>query len=158
MIKISQITAVIINFFILYLILRHFLFRPVTNMMNSRKARIEGNLAKAKDDMKEAEALKNENETLLRQAAEEGKKITKERKAKAEDLYAEIVAEAHKEAEIIYDRAKVEIEREKEKAQNEVKSAVIELAVMLSAKALEENIDEKKHRQLIEDYLSKVGN
>lgn len=55
------------------------------------------------------------------------------------------------------DRARKEAEREKEKAAEEIKSQAVELAILLSQKALEKTIDENEHRRLINDFISKVG-
>lgn len=156
-INIYTVSAAIINFIILYFAMRHFLFKPVTNVMEGREKSIADNINKAEKNMKEAEKLKVENENILKQAKEKGKEITELRKQNAEKLYQEIVSEANKEAESIIERARIEVDREKEKAQNELKNQVVDLAVMLSAKALEESIDEKQHRKLIEDFLLKVG-
>lgn len=158
MINISEVLAAIINFIILYLILKHFLFVPVMSTMENRENSIKQNISKAEADREEAEALKLKNEDILKIAKEEGKKITEEHKKRAEIMFKEIVSDANKEAQVIMERSKVEIEREKEKAENEIKSKVIDLAVMLSAKALEKSIDEAEHRRLIEDFLAKVGN
>ena len=49
------------------------------------------------------------------------------------------------------------IEREKEKAEYEVKKQAVDIAVELSVKALEESIDEEVHRKLISDFIAKVG-
>ncbi len=156
-INIYTVSAAIINFIILYFAMRHFLFKPVTNVMEGREKSIADNINKAEKNMKEAEKLKTENENILKQAKEKGKEITELRKQNAEKLYQEIVSEANKEAQSIVGRARIEVDREKEKAQNELKNQVVDLAVMLSAKALEESIDEKQHRKLIEDFLLKVG-
>lgn len=158
MINISEVLAAIINFIILYLILKHFLFVPVMSTMENRENSIKQNISKAEADREEAEALKLKNEDILKIAKEEGKKIAEEHKKRAETMFKEIVSDANKEAQVIMERSKVEIEREKEKAENEIKSKVIDLAVMLSAKALEKSIDEAEHRRLIEDFLAKVGN
>lgn len=157
MIKISVVIPAIINFIILYLILRHFFFKPVMNVLESREKSIGDNISKAKQEAEKAELLRKENEKLIKEAKEEGKKITEKQRQKAEKLYQDILAEANKEAQLTMERANIEIEREREKARNELKKEVVDLAVMLSAKALEESIDENKHKQLINDFISKVG-
>ena len=50
-----------------------------------------------------------------------------------------------------------EIGREKEKAEYEVKKQAVDLAVELSIKALDTQIDEDLHRKLISDFIAKVG-
>ena len=52
----------------------------------------------------------------FKRAKEEGKAITESHKKRAEKVYDEIVEEARAEANLIIERAKVEIEREKEKS------------------------------------------
>ena len=74
-----------------------------------------------------------------------------------EKVYDEIVEEARAEANLIIERAKVEIEREKEKAEYSLKKEAIDLALELSKKVIEKNIDEKKNRTLIDEFISEVG-
>ena len=72
-------------------------------------------------------------------------------------IYKEIVDDAHREAEAIINRANIEIQREEEKVKYELKQQVVDISVMLSEKALGESIDESKHRELINDFIEKVG-
>ena len=53
--------------------------------------------------------------------------------------------------------ANIEIQREEEKVKYELKQQVVDISVMLSEKALGESIDESKHRELINDFIEKVG-
>ena len=91
-----------------------------------------------------------------KEAREEGKAITERHKKKAEKIYDEIVEEAKSEANLIIERAKVEIKRRK--AEYALKKEAIDLALDLSRKVIEKNIDEEKNRQLIDEFISEVGN
>ena len=44
----------IVNLLILFLLLKHFLFKPITKMMESRTAEIENNLKDAEDQKQKA--------------------------------------------------------------------------------------------------------
>ena len=55
------------------------------------------------------------------------------------------------------DRASLEIERQVEKAQFEIKKQVVDLAIDLSAKAIQEKVEDDKQRELINDFITKVG-
>ena len=147
----------IVNFIILYFALRHFLFKPVTTTIASREDEIKGNIKKAEEDKMKAEQYKNENETLLKQARQEGKSIVEEYKVKAQKLSDEVVKEANEEAQVIMNRARKDADREREMLQAEVKHQAIELAILLSSRAMEQTIDEGQHRKLIEDFIAKVG-
>lgn len=153
----STIVMTLVNFVLIVLILKHFLWDKIQKAIEEREALIESTITKADEDAEKARKFRIENERILKSAKEEGKKITEAKKQKADNIYKEIVEDAHKEAEVIMDRARLEINREREKAEFELRSQAVDLAIMLSAKALEETIDEAKHRRLINDFINKVG-
>lgn len=156
-IDVSTLIYTIINFAILLLILRHFFWDKLKEVIESRQNEIEDKLAQADEDSEKARMYLVKNERILKDAKKEGKKITEAQKKKAEKIYDEIVDDAKKEADALVERAKVEINREKEKAEYEVKKQAIDLAVELSIKALDTQIDEDLHRKLISDFIAKVG-
>ncbi|MFD3158252.1 F0F1 ATP synthase subunit B [Haloimpatiens sp. FM7330] len=156
-ITLSQVIAAIINFVILFLVLKSKFFKPVLKTINDRKEKIQSNIAKALQSKKEAEKLKDENKKLLIESKKQGKVIVEDYKVKAEKIYDEIVKEANKEADLIRKRAELDVTREKEKAQHEIKEQVIDLSMVLSEKVLENHIDEEEHRRLINDFIAKVG-
>lgn len=151
------IVATIINFGILVLILRKFLYKPVTEIINSREAEIREKIEKSNEALKNADALKLENEKRLKEARKEGKSIIEASKSKAQKLSDEIIDKAKEEADIILERARKDAEREREKAEDDIKAQAINLAILLSSKALEKELDEEEHRRLIDDYITKVG-
>lgn len=154
----SVLIATLINFGILVLILKHFFWDKIEAVIQEREDYIEEKLTRADEDSEKARLYLVENERILKASKEEGKKIIEKKKLKANKVYDEIVEEANKEAKSIIERAQVEIGREKEKAEYELKKQVVNLAIDLSTKALEEEIENSKQRQLISDFISKVGN
>lgn len=150
--------ATIINFGILYVILRRFLFKPVTETISSREEEIKSRIARAEDNEKRAELLKLENEEKLKNARLEGKAIVEDFKSRAQNVSDEIIVKAKEDAEFIVERARADAERERDKAAEELKIQAVDLAILLSSKALEKTIDEQEHRRLIEDFIAKVGN
>ena len=154
----STLIATIINFVVLYLILKHFFFGKVEAIISERENLINQQLDEAEEEAEKARMLAIENQRMLKNARDEGKLLTKRHKEKAEKIYDEIIEEANKESKIIIERAKIEINRQKEKAEYQLKKEAVELAIALSQKVIEKNIDESKNRELIDDFLSKVGN
>ena len=128
--------ATIINFIILVAILKHFFFNKVKDLLKKRQEDITAQ---------------------IREADEEGKKITEEQKRKADKLYEEIIDNAQKDANSVIEKAKAEMVKERDKAEQELKQQTVQLALMMSSKILNEVIDEEKHRQLIDEFISKVG-
>jgi F-type H+-transporting ATPase subunit b len=154
---IPTIIFTIINFILLLFILKRFLIKPVNKIMDDRQNGIKMSIKKAKDDEEKAEISKKEKEQLLHDSKIKGREIVEEYKVNAQKISQEIIDEAKKESIIIMERSRIEIEREKQKAESEVRKQVIDLSLILSEKALEQHIDENEHRRLIEDFIFKVG-
>lgn len=156
-IDLSKTLITIINFFLLVLILKHFFWNKIKDIIEERQNDIDQKLIKADEDSEKARMYLVKNEQVLQSARDEGKKITERQKEKGDKLYQEIVHNAKVEANLIKERASLEIEREKEKAEYEIKKQAVDLAIELSVKALEQKIDEDTHRKLIGDFIAKVG-
>lgn len=156
-IQVYKIVITIINFFILYGVLRYKLFKPVMNIIASRQNEIEDTIKKAEEDEKNASNNRLDSETELKKSRTLGKSIVEDYKTKAQGLSDDIIKQAQKEAQNIIERATKDAQREKEKAEYELKEQAVDLALLLSSKALGETIDEEQHRRLIKDFIAKVG-
>lgn len=147
----------IINTIILYFLLRRFLFKPVTEFMASRQNAIVASMKEAEDKNAEADQLRLEYQKKLEGAHEEGRKIIKDASKRAEERAGEIIAQAQEEAAKIKDRAAIEIERERQKAANQMKEEVAALAVLAAGKIIDKSLDEKSHDKLIKEFIDEVG-
>ena len=156
-INFSTVIMTWVNFIIIVLVLKHFFWDKIKGIIQERQDSIDEKLTKADEDSEKARMYLLQNERILNTAREEGKKITEEQKQKGDKIYEEIVQNDKDESASIIKRANLEIEREKEKAEYEVKKQAVELAVELSMKALDNQIDEETHRKLIGDFIAKVG-
>ena len=157
-INLGLILASVINFIILLAILKHFFFGKVKAIIDEREDYINDRLDSAEEATDKARMIAIENERALNRAKEEGKAITEAQKKKDEKVYNEIVEDAKSEANLIIERARVEIDREREKVEYSLKKEAIDLALELSKKVIEKNIDEEKNKKLIDEFISEVGN
>lgn len=148
----------IINFTILYFIVRKFFFDKIKKSIEDRDDYVNERLDMADEELEKGRLLAIENQRLLSNAKQEGKKITEEYKMKAEKLHNEITEDAKKQAEELITRAKVEIEREQEKVSYAIKKEAVGIALELSKKVIESNLDEEKNRKLIDEFIAEVGN
>ncbi|HEY5561819.1 MAG TPA: F0F1 ATP synthase subunit B [Clostridiaceae bacterium] len=156
-IELSVVIASMINFGIFFLIFRFRFYKPINNVISKRQSEIIDRLKDTEENQKKAEVLRLENEAHVKNAKENGKLILEEYKHNAEKMSADIISQTKNEAQLLLERAKMDINREKEKAKDELRKEAVDLAVMLSIKALEGTIDEENHRKLIKDFLVKVG-
>lgn len=147
----------VVNFFIFCGVVTYFLYKPVMKVLSERQSEIDNKIKQTDEDQSAAHRFMLENKEKLNSAKEEGKKIVEEFKAKADKQSEEILKDAKSEADLYVERSRKEVEREKDKAKDEIKNQAIDLAILLSSKALEESIDEEKHKKLINDFIAKVG-
>lgn len=156
-INLYTVAFTIINFLILFLFFRKFLFKRVQDFMYSRTSTIEENIRNAKNNLEESNNLKEESKKKLQNAKTEGRDIVEEYKSSANKLSQEMLSSAKKEAEGIIERARIDAEREKERAKEEIRSQIISLSLLVASKAIRVQLDEKKHHEMINDFIDEVG-
>lgn len=68
-----------------------------------------------------------------------------------------MLEEAKKEAGLVRERAKIDAEREKEKAKDEIKRQIITLSLLAASKSIGGQLDDEKHHMLIKEFINKAG-
>lgn len=147
----------LVNTLVMFLILRHFLFNPVTEMMQKRTKSIEDTFQEAELKTKESKELKARYEAKLNEIKEERNKMIEDATLRAKNRSDEIIAAAEEEADRLAEKAKIEIEREKQKMMNELKGEISKIAIDAAEKVIEKDLDEKAHKELINNFIDKAG-
>ena len=153
---IADASLMIVAVFVLFLAMSYFLFNPARKLMSDRKEKIRGELESAKQDMEEADRLKQEYETKLREIDKEAEVILSDARKKALENENRIVADAKEEARIL-DRARTESELEKQKVADDVKREIIAVAAVMAGKLVTASIDTAVQNQLIDETLKEMG-
>ena len=146
---------VIINLLVLYLLLKKFLFKPVCKMMDERSAKIQSDLDGAAQAKADAEKIKADYEAEIADAHSQAV----ENKAKAQagrecDLMLE---NARAESAKIMKEAEKSIANEKEKAMDDAKYQIADLAILAAAKVIKKNVGGDYDRETVDEFLSEVG-
>lgn len=142
---------------VLFLVLRHFLFKPVTDLLDARSKQIVSNLEESTAQKREAEAVKAEYELKLAEAKGEARDIIENSKKRSEQIKDEIIQEAKTEAQNISKRAAVDVELEKQKMFVDLKSEVVDIAMLAATKVLEKDLDPNTHKSMINKFIDEVG-
>ena len=146
-----------LNLLILFLVLKHFLFKPVNKILDDRKAEVENTYKEADEAKENAKALETEYSQKLEGAKEESAEIVREATKKAQSRSDEIIADAKTEAKAIVDNAHDQIEREKKIAVNQIKDEITGLALGAAAKVVEKEVNTSDNERLIESFIDSVG-
>jgi F-type H+-transporting ATPase subunit b len=146
----------IVNFAILFFVLKALVYKPFLNLLKTRREKIEEGINKSIEADKQLSKIgemkvdlerinEEEKKKILIKAEEEAKKRLDEANRKAEEERSAVLAKAQKEADAL-----------KESEKDETKKKTIENAFNLTEKLLKESIDDKKGKQIAEDFLSKL--
>lgn len=154
---IADACLMMIAIFVLFILMSYLLFNPARKMLNGRKDKIRTELETAKQNMEEANRLKEEYETKLKEINKEAEGILSEARRKALNNETQIVAQAKEEAARILERARVEAELEKQKVSDEVKQEIISVASLMAGKVVAASIDTNVQNQLIDETLKEMG-
>lgn len=153
----STVIFAIINFCILVVGLKVFLYKPVCNMLDSRKEEVANNLNSAEEAKLEAQKLKDEYVAQLQNARSEAQDIINQAAKIGEQTKADIVSEAREEAARLTAKAQADIAREKTEALNEIRNEIADLAVLAAAKVVGKTIDVADHQNMVNDFVKEVG-
>lgn len=156
-IDIGTIIFTLCNLLILFLVFKHFLFGRVHKILDERQNDVSETYNKADAALEHAKSLESEYSGLMEGAKEESAQMIKAASKKAQIRSDEIISEAKNEASAILARADEDVEREKKRAQNELRGEVSELAVLVAQKVVEKEITEADHERFINEFIDNVG-
>lgn len=149
--------AQILNLFIQILLIKKFLFKPIREVLEKRKAKADSVIADAEKTKSEAEAMKAEYEENMKDAHEKANTILATAQKTANAQSEAIIREANESAVQIKAKAERDIEQEKRKAVNEIKDEIGGMAVEIAGKVIEREISEEDHIRLIDEFIEQVG-
>lgn len=156
-VNIWQILISIINLFLLFLILKKFLYKPVRNFIANRETEVNKTLTDAQKTKEEAMTLKeeweNQTKSIKIQAEEKMTETTNAAKKRSD----EIISEAKDKAENIISNAKLQAQLEQKKAESEIKEQVVVLSNQLTEKLLQREVNTNDNKELIDSFLEQVG-
>jgi F-type H+-transporting ATPase subunit b len=146
----------LINFAILFFLLKQFVYGPFMAMVKKRREKIEEGVNKSIEaeeklakllDTKQKMEADNEakRKEIISGADEEAKKRLVVANEKAEQERAVILSKAEKEASAL-----------KEKEKEQTRQETIDNAFALAEKLLAEKIDQTKNKKITEEFLSKI--
>lgn len=147
----------ILNLIILYLVFRKYLFKPVTNFMDKRTAKIEGSLREAQEKLAEADEIKQNYENELADFRQRSKELMEQARQQASKIHEEILNDAKKQAELIMAQAREQIERDRQRALEELKEEIVDISIKIATKVINQQLDLAKDEAYIDKLLDEEG-
>ena len=147
----------IVTFLIVLMILKWKAWGPLINALDKREEDIREALASAEKAKQDAEKASSEYEDMMKKARVEAQQIVADGKAAGERVKNDIESAANDKANEIIEKAKAQIDAERRKAIQEIKSSVVNLSMDAAAKVIEKNLDSDDNRKLVDQALEGIG-
>jgi F-type H+-transporting ATPase subunit b len=155
-INLGYLVSQIVNFTLLAVLLYFVAYKPVLRMLDERSARIKKGLEDAEAASKRADEMEQEFGKKLAEARKEGQEIVAQATKMSEKARHDILDKAREESSALIEKAKEEIARERELAMAELREQVADLSVAIAEKVIREELDERKQRRLIAEFLEQT--
>ncbi|MCL4396432.1 MAG: F0F1 ATP synthase subunit B [Chloroflexi bacterium] len=146
----------ILNFVILFVLLRLILYKPILNMLDSRKQKIQESLEYAERVKREAAEQQKEFDRRLEEARREAQGAAAAAAQVGEKEREAILAQARDDARKLIEQAKGQIEYERKEMMSDLKEEVVRLSLLAAQKVVSQTLDEQTHRRLVSDFLAQA--
>jgi len=146
--------ANLVNVCVLAAALAFLLYRPVRDVLRKRAERIRGQLSQAEDDMAKAAELRIQYEQKIDEVEREREEILSEARKLAAETSRRLITEAKKEADALRERATANVEMEWERAEAEMRTAIIDISAVMAEKFVTLAIDKETHDRLFAKTVS----
>ena len=147
----------LVNFGLLLAILYKFAYKRILKLLDERAERIHEALEEAERVRGETENQQVQMQRALDDSRQAGQQVLQEAREAAERYREDQQAKVQVQIAEALERARIEIESERDAAIEQVRAQFADLVVSASEKVIRKSLDKKDHERLIDDVLSERG-
>ena len=155
-INLGYLLVQILNFAIIFVVLRVWVYKPILGLLERRRERIAQGLEDARVAAEARANAEKEAQAILGQAQADANQRVRESAERAEQVAREIHAAAEKDAAAVREAAAGEAEQARSAALGELRGQVAALAIAAAQKLIGESLDEKRQRHLVQEFFSGI--
>ena len=151
----SQIIWVFVDLLILFVLMKKFLFGPITQMLDDRAQQVSDTLDQADKRLAEAEQQQTAHDAQLASAKQEAgsQRSSQEAAARGQQEYDRLVAEAQTAVQRLYEQAARRRDSERTQMLREAKKEITALVLLTTAKVSRQKLNSDTDRAMIDDFL-----
>jgi len=155
-INLPLLLAFVINFIILLALLGKFLYKPVIKMLDERAQKVKESLGWAESIKRDYEQAKAEVQKQIEKGRQEAQGIIAQAFQTGEVLKEEARKEASSQAKAIVEKARLQLEAERDKMVEDLRKEFVSLLILASEKVIRQTLDKEKQSRLIEETLAQI--
>ena len=152
--NLPQLLAQVVNFFLLLVILRLTLYKPVLKMLDERRQKIAEGLNAAELARAEAASAQANIQAQLDTARREGQELVANAQGIATRIQTEAREQSNRDREVALERARSEIQLERDRAISELRGEFADIAVSAAEKVINQSLDRQAHQRIIDETLA----
>ncbi|MEQ1822808.1 MAG: F0F1 ATP synthase subunit B [Fimbriimonadaceae bacterium] len=143
-------------FLILFPVVKIFFVQPLGDAINGRAAELESTFSEAESLRADMTTLKSGYEKRLAETEANAREQIQTEIRKAQDLRAQLEADARSKADDYLKKAQAEIDSEKNRVITDLRIHVVDLTMGATEKILGENVDNDRNRKLVNEFIDKI--
>ena len=155
-INLPTLIAQIVNFIILLGLMYLVAYKPIMKMFDERSRKIKESMEQTEFIKEQAAHAEEEVKKQLEAASKEGQKVIARAVRTGEELRQSAQQQAKQEAESLITKARMEIQRERDEAIDELRGEFANLTILAAGKVVDRSLDKEAHRQLIDKVLEEA--
>ena len=156
-INLQDMIMTLISTILIVLFAKHFFWDKILAFVKKRQDLIQYNIDSSEDLKKAALAQKEKYDVQMQHAGQDAHVIIETARVNATQQKKEILDQANSEAARIKAKAQEDIDRDRLKAQDEMKEAISDVAIEAAKKLVDKEMDESTQRKFVDDFLAKAG-
>lgn len=141
----------IINFAIILIVLKIFLYKPMLKVLQERKDRIAKSMQDAEEIQKQLQASEAEREKKLQKAIAEAQEIINEAKQSASEIIQEAHSKAEEDIKTMIARSETSLKVEQERLHQEMRSELANLVVSAMKKVAPHVLTKEDQERIIQE-------
>lgn len=138
---------------ILFIVIRFFLWKPITNILEKRREAMDSALEQAKNSKESAKLLEEELATDLANAKASVRDILAKAEKDGNMRRELIISEAKQEAKNRLENLELELEQEKNSMQKQIRQEIVDIAFTAAEKIVAKEIDQDKYMDVVDEIL-----
>jgi len=146
-----------INFVVLLILLRIFLYKPVVAMLDARAQRVRESMEQADQARRAAEQAEADRQSLLAETRREAEQIRARADEQAKRILADAESRAHERQQQIEEQAEASARLIEERVMAQVRTQLADLVVTAVDRVTRGAIDANAQRGLVQQFLTTSG-
>lgn len=148
--------AQIINFLVIFFVLKKFLYKPILEMLKKREETIKAGLKQAEEARILLENTEKKESEILKKAQAEARTLLDETRAQRDEMLKEAEIMTKQQTEALLKEAQAQIAYETSEAEKRLSSHISQLAVTFLEKSLNELFTKDDQEAVMKRALKKM--